>query len=106
MIGDDRAGHAARAVEHLHPAVVRRHQRALGGGQRDQELAARVLAVDLQRAGEADRNLGHADEVLDVAAGDLRIERELVHVLQALARELLDEALPPFDHRRHEVVVL
>jgi hypothetical protein len=47
-------------VEHLHAAVVRGHQRALGGGQRDDELALRVLAVDEERPGEAERHLGHA----------------------------------------------
>ena len=61
---------AARQVEHLDAAVVGGDQRALGGRQRDEELALRVLAVDLERAGEADRHLRDAGEVLDVALGD------------------------------------
>ena len=38
--------------------------------QRHEELALGVLAVDEQRAREADRHLRDADEVLDVAGQD------------------------------------
>ena len=63
----DRRLHAAGLVQQLHAAVVGGDERALGGRQRDVELALRVLAVDEQRPGEADRDLRDADEVLDVA---------------------------------------
>ena len=71
----DRRRHAARLVEQLHAAVVGGDQRALGGRHRDVELALRVLAVDQQRAGDADRDLGDAGEVLDVAGQGGRVER-------------------------------
>jgi hypothetical protein len=44
-----------------------------------------MLAVDQQRAGEADRDLRDADEVLDVAARRRRIERVVGEVLELLA---------------------
>ena len=45
VVALDGAGHPAGEVEHLHPAVVAGDQRALGRGQRDDELALGVLAV-------------------------------------------------------------
>jgi hypothetical protein len=90
---DDGRLHAAGRVQQLHPAVVARDQRALGRGQRDVELALRVLAVDQQRACDADRHLRDPDELLDVAGQHLRIERVARDVLQRgsglLAQELL-----------------
>ena len=99
-VAHHRAGDAAREVEHLHAAVVGGDQRALGGGQRDDELPLGVLAVDLERAGEADRHLGDAGEVLDVALGDGGVEGELVDVLELDARVLLDELLARLDDLR------
>src|SRR6185295_5650386 len=78
----------------------------LGGRERDQELADRVLAVDLERAGEADRHLRDAGEVLDVALGHAGIERELVDVLELHPGVLLDEALARLDDLGREVVLL
>ena len=45
--------------------AVRRHQRGFRRCQRDIEVAARMLTVDAQRAGEPDRDFDRADEVLD-----------------------------------------
>ena len=88
------------------PAVVARHERSLGRGQRDVELALGVLAVDEQRPGETDRHLRDADEVLDVArracAG---IERVAADVLERGAGLLAGE-LPPGLRRLVRVVVL
>ncbi len=94
---------AAGLVEDLHAAAVGGDERALGGRQRDQELALRVLAVDSQRAREADRDLGDADEVLDVAARHRRVEGVPVDVLELLAAVVADEALP---HLRHALIVV
>src|SRR5439155_10817374 len=56
------------------------------------ECALGVLAVDQQRPGETQRDLGGAHEVLDVARQDGRVERVAADVLEghagALAREL------------------
>ena len=64
------------------PRLYARDQRALGGRQRDVELALRVLAVDEQRAGHTERDLRNADEVLDVAGGQIGVERVAADVLQ------------------------
>jgi hypothetical protein len=65
-----------------------------------------MLAVDLEGAGEADRDLGDTGEVLDVPLGDLRVEGVLVDVLELVSGELLDELLPGSDDLRGEVVLL
>jgi hypothetical protein len=83
---DHRAGHPATEIEHLDSPVVRGDQRAFGGGHRNQELSPGMLAVDLQRTGEADRNLGHAGEVFDVALEPRRIEGVVTQVLELHAR--------------------
>ena len=44
---------------------------------RHDEVALGVFAVDAQRAGKADRDLGHPGEIFDVAFGRVRIERIL-----------------------------
>ncbi len=100
---DHRRGDAAGLVEDLHAAAVGGDQRPLGGRERNQELALGVLAVDQQRPREADRNLRHADEVLDVAARHRRVEGEAIDVLHRLAAVFRDEALP---HLRHALVVV
>jgi hypothetical protein len=82
-----------------------RAPRALGGRQRDVELALRVLAVDEERAGEADGHLRDADEVLDVAGEDRRVERVAGDVLERCAGALLGE-LPARLRRLAGVVVL
>ena len=53
---------------------------------RDEELALGVLAVDQQRAGNADGHLGHSDEILAVALGDVGVEGILAHVMRAARR--------------------
>jgi hypothetical protein len=50
-----------------------------------------VLAVHEQRAGQPDRNLSDADELLDVARQDRRVERVARDVLEPRAGLLLDE---------------
>ena len=91
---DDRRLHAARLAEQLHAAVVGGDERALGGRQRDVELALGVLAVDQQRAGDADRHLRDADEVLDVARHERGIERVRADVLERGAGLLGQERAP------------
>ena len=91
--------HAARLVEELHAAVVGGHERPLGRRERHVELALGLLAVDEQRTGEPDRDLGHAGELLDVAGQDRGVERVGADVLElrarALAQELAAGAAPP-----------
>jgi hypothetical protein len=65
----DRGRDPAGLTDQLHPAVVAGDERALGGGHRDVELALGVLSVDHERAGQSERNLGDADEVLYVSSG-------------------------------------
>jgi hypothetical protein len=105
VVGDDRRRHATSLVQQPHTAVVARHERPLGSGQRHVKLSLGVLAVDEQRSGEPDRDLGDADELLDVAGGDLRIERVVRNVLQIGAGLLLGE-LGPAGRRLTRVVVL
>jgi hypothetical protein len=100
-----RDGDAAGLVHEPHPAVVAGHERPLGGGQRHVELALGVLPVDEQRAGEADRHLGDADEVLDVAADDRGVEGVARHVLERRAGPLGGEPRP-HPRRLARVVVL
>jgi hypothetical protein len=50
--------------------------------------------------------LGDAGEILDVAGRNGGVERELVDVLELVARELLDELLPGADDLRAGVVLL
>ena len=66
-----RGGAAAGLGQGQGAAAVGGDQRRLGGRQRDVEVALRVHAVDAQRAGEPDRHLHGADEVLDVAGEDV-----------------------------------
>ena len=87
----DRRPHAAGRVEQLHAAVVGGDQRALGGRHRDVELALGVFAVDEQRAGDAERDLRDAGEVLDVARHLGGILGVGPHVLQRGARLLGQE---------------
>ena len=94
---------AARQVEDLHAPVVGGDQRAFGRRERDQELALGVLAVDPERPGEADRDLRHAGEVLDVALGDGRVEAVPGDVVELHAGELLHELLAPGHHLGAEV---
>ena len=65
-----------------------------------------MLAVDPQRAGEAERHLRHAGEVLDVAFGGVGVEREVADVLGVGAGVLADEALPLLDDGVAVVVFL
>ena len=106
VVALDGAGHAAAQVEHLHAAIVRSDQRPFGGGQRNDELTLRMLAVDLQGARETKRNLRDPGEVLDVALGGRRVKRVLVEVLQLDAADLLDEPLPLGDDTGRIVVLL
>jgi hypothetical protein len=102
---EDRRLDAARRVQQLHPAVVAGDQRSLGRRQRDVELALRVLAVDEQRSGDADRHLGDADELLDVP-GQLRgVERVVATCSRRGVRPLAQER-PAGVCRAARVVVL
>src|SRR5215211_871206 len=53
-----------------------------------------VLAVDQERPGDAERDLGDADEVLDVAGGDVGVERVARDVLELDLGVLFDEGAP------------
>src|ERR1044071_1656974 len=86
---------AAARVEQAHPAAVAGDQRALGGRQRDVEVALRVLAVDPDRAGEAEWHLGHPGEVLDVAGDEGRRDRVHADVAQLDAGMVAGERAPP-----------
>ena len=91
----------------LDAAVVRGDQGALGGGQRDEVLAPGVLPSDAQdRPREADRDLGHAGEALDVALGGVRLDRVVGYVVGLDAGELGDEPLALGDDLVGAVVVL
>ena len=79
---DHRGGHTAALGEQPHASVVAGDQGAFRGGEGDVELAAGMLAVDVQGAGDADGHLGHAGEVLDVARQHGRVEGEPPHVVQ------------------------
>ena len=94
---DHRRPDAAALVEQPHAAVVAGDQRALGGRERNVEVALGVLAVDPQRTGQADRHLGHADEILDVAGQHAGIER--VGPTCELGAGVLADELAPL--RRH-----
>ncbi len=59
-----------------------------------------VLAVDLDRPGEADRDLSHAGEVLDIAFGHGGIERVREHVLRISSREITHELPADLDDLR------
>jgi hypothetical protein len=103
---DDGAHRAARLVDDLHPPVVRRDQGSLCGRQGDQELALRVLASHVQRSGETDGHLRDADEALDVAVGDVGIERVLRDVPQHRAGLSFEVPLPSHDDLVGVVVVV
>ncbi|MEZ5059900.1 MAG: hypothetical protein R2700_00025 [Solirubrobacterales bacterium] len=83
--------HAADLPQQLHAAVVARDQRPLRGRHRNVELALGVLAVDEQGPRETDRHLCDAEEVLDVAGQDPRVEGVASDVLERRARDLLGE---------------
>ena len=103
-IADDRAGHPTRQVQDLHAPVVAGDQRAFGRGQGNDELTLGMLAFDVDRPGEPQRNLGHAAEVLGVAVGDVGVERIVVDVLQSGPGVILDEFLPGGNGLRAVVV--
>jgi hypothetical protein len=63
-----------------------------------------VLAADVERPGEAHRDLRHAGEVLDVALGPRGVERELADVLELDGGEVAHELLPG-PHEISRVVV-
>ncbi len=65
-----------------------------------------MLAVDPERAGEADRHLRDAGEVLDVALEDVRVERVMREVREPGPGEGLRELLPLRDDAGREVVLL
>ena len=67
VVLDHRRLHAAALGQQPHAAVVAGDQGAFGGRHRDEEVALGVLAVDLQRPGDAERHLRDPGEVLDVA---------------------------------------
>jgi len=84
---------AAGPCDEARSAVVTRHQRPLGGGERHVEIPVRVEAVHAQRADHACGDLGHANELLDVAAEVGRVDLgqapgEVRHVDPARAQEL------------------
>src|SRR6185295_6414699 len=60
--------------------------------ERDVEAPDRMLAGDLERPGDADRHLGDADRVLDVAAHRLARQRRAADVREPGAGALFDEA--------------
>ena len=62
-------------MQQSHPPVVARDEGAFGRGERHVELTLSVLAVHEQRACDADRHLGCANEVFNIAAQSLRVER-------------------------------
>src|SRR5215207_1194591 len=104
-VGHDRRLHPASLIEKAHAAVVARHQRPLGRRHRHVELALRMLSVDEQGPGETDRDLGDAEELLDVAARDRRVERVVRDVLEHHPGPLAHEA-PALLRRLLGVVVL
>ena len=81
---------AAGLAQRRAPAVGAGHQGGLGGGERHPEVAVGVLAAHPQRAHDAHRDLGHADEVLAVAVGGpVDVQRVVADVGQRRARHLL-----------------
>ena len=60
--------------------------------------------MDSQRSNKADRNLGHAGEVLDIALQAVRVEGIVTDVFQLLARVLLDKILASLDGRRAVII--
>ena len=82
------------SAEQPHAAIIARDQRAFGRRHRHVEVAVGVLALDQERAGEPDRHLGRADEILDVAGQGARIEGMPADVVEPRAGSLLDEGAP------------
>ena len=64
---------AAALTDRPHAAVVGRNQRAFGGRERHHEGAIGIVALQHQRAGEADRQGDEAEEVFDIAAKCLSV---------------------------------
>ena len=88
---DDRGAHAAAFGDQPHAAVVAGHQRAFGGRHRHVEIALRMLAVDPQRTGDADRHLRHSGEQLDVAAQRRWRQRIVADMVGTAAGPLLQQ---------------
>ena len=65
-----------------------------------------MFPVDLQRARDPDRDLGHTCEILNVPLGILRGDGEVCEVIELHPRELLDELLPFLDDLIRGVVIL
>lgn len=105
VVVDHTHGDAAGFTSDAHSPVVAGHQRAFGGGHGHIELAHRVLTVDLDRAGDAQRNLAHADEVFDVAAQRVRIDAKARRVGQCSAG-LLSEKRAPAGSRFSRVIIV
>jgi hypothetical protein len=100
--GADAAGLAAQT----HAARVARHQRALGGGHGHVELALGMLAVHEHRTGQPDRHLRDADEVLDVAGQNGRVERVTSDMRERGAGLGRDDIAARLGHVARVVVVL
>jgi hypothetical protein len=66
LVGDNRRA-AATLAHDGGAAMIRGHERGLGGSERHVEVALRRGAVDAERAGEPDRNAHGANGILDVA---------------------------------------
>ena len=101
----DRGGHAAAFLDHPHAAVVAGQHGAFDRGHGDIEFALGVLAVDQQRAGQANGNLRHPEQVLDIAGHLGGLEGELFGVLQCRRRILFDKRLA-LPHNVHAVIVV
>ncbi len=102
---DHRRLDAAGVAGQLHAAVVAGDESALRGRHRHPVLTLGVLTVDQQRTGEADRDLGCADEALDVAGQDRGVDRVRGELIETRARLRLGE-LDTGRRGRSGVVVL
>jgi hypothetical protein len=101
---DDGRLHASALGDDAHAAAMACHQRAFRRRQRNVEIALRMLAVNAERAGEADRHLRHPDEVLDVPRGAAGFERAARDLAQIDASPLRQE-LPPACRHLGRVVI-
>ena len=96
---------SAALGEQTHAAVVAGDQRTFGGGERDEEVTLGMFAVDANRPGDADGHLRDANEILDVAGKDRRVERVLCHVREIGAGSLANEIAADCRHRVGIVVL-